>query len=286
MIIGFCGRCRSGKTELAKICENYGYTKLYFALPLKQLCADILDMTMDELNKAKNENTPIQITIGNDICSILSEETEIPLETTKEICEGQYLHTVREMLQFIGTDYIRTYNKDWHVNRIKKMIQPNTNYVIDDVRFPNEKRLIEELGGDCWFITRTTLDNVSNHESETALKWQDCWNKIIINDSTLSAFQFKWETFLANYEQSSKIREEEFKKILETNTKDKITPLSLYDTLLLSKSFFEYVPKLFQQNDIKKITMNEDKTVFITYQNDSIELIENPLIIEELKMFL
>ena len=286
MIIGFCGRCRSGKTELAKICENYGYTKLYFALPLKQLCADILDVTMDELNKAKNENIPIQITIGNDICSILSEETEIPLETTKEICEGKYLHTVREMLQFIGTDYIRTYNKDWHVNRIKEMIQPNTNYVIDDVRFPNEKRLIEELGGDCWFITRTTLDNVSNHESETALKWQDCWNKIIINDSTLSALQFKWETFLANYEQSSKIREEEFKKILETNTKDKITPLSLYDTLFLSKSFFEYVPKLFQQNDIKKITMNEDKTVFITYQNDSIELIENPLIIEELKMFL
>lgn len=286
MIIGFCGRCRSGKTELAKICENYGYTKLYFALPLKQLCADILDVTMDELNKAKNENIPIQITIGNDICSILSEETEIPLETTKEICEGKYLHTVREMLQFIGTDYIRTYNKDWHVNRIKEMIQPNTNYVIDDVRFPNEKRLIEELGGDCWFITRTTLDNVSNHESETALKWQDCWNKIIINDSTLSAFQFKWETFLTNYEQSSKIREEEFKKILETNTKDKITPLSLYDTLLLSKSLFEYTPRFFQQNDIKKITMNKDKTVFITYQNDSIELIENPLIIEELKMFL
>ena len=78
MIIGFCGRCRSGKTELAKICENYGYTKLYFALPLKQLCADILDVTMDELNKAKNENIPIQITIGNDVCSILSEETEIP----------------------------------------------------------------------------------------------------------------------------------------------------------------------------------------------------------------
>ena len=286
MIIGFCGRCRSGKTELAKICENYGYTKLYFALPLKQLCADILDISIDGLNKAKNEQTPIQITIDDDICSILSEETEIPLETTKEICEGKYLHTVREMLQFIGTDYIRTYNKDWHVNRIKEMIQPNTNYVIDDVRFPNEKRLIEELGGDCWFITRTTLDNVSNHESETALKWQDCWNKIIINDSTLSALQFKWETFLANYEQSSKIREEEFKKILETNTKNKITPLSLYDTLLLSKSFFEYVPKLFQQNDIKKITMNEDKTVFITYQNDSIELIENPLIIEELKMFL
>jgi hypothetical protein len=64
------------------------------------------------------------------------------------------------MLQFIGTDYIRKYNKDWHVNKIREMIDENTNYVIDDVRFPNEKKLIEDLGGDCWFVTRTTLENV------------------------------------------------------------------------------------------------------------------------------
>lgn len=286
MIIGFCGRCRSGKTELAKICENYGYTKLYFALPLKQLCADILDISIDELNRAKNEGIDIGITIGEDICQILSEETEIPLDVTKRMCKNKHLHTVREMLQFIGTDYIRAYNNNWHVNRIKAMIEPNKNYVIDDVRFPNEKKLIEELGGDCWFITRTTLDNISNHESETALKWQDCWNKIIINDSTLLALQFKWETFLSNYEHSLQIRENEFNKMLENNTKNNITPLSLYDTLLLSKALFEYVPRIFQKDEVKKITMNEDKSVFVTYQDNSMELIENPLTIEELKIFL
>ena len=63
MVIGFAGRMRSGKTELAKICEANGYQKLYFALPLKQLCADILDISIDELNRAKNEGIPIQITI-------------------------------------------------------------------------------------------------------------------------------------------------------------------------------------------------------------------------------
>ena len=131
MIIGFCGRCRSGKTELAKICEKYGYTKLYFALPLKQLCADILDISIEGLNQAKNEQTPIRITIDDDICSILSEETEIPLDITTQICKGKYLHTVREMLQFIGTDYLRMYNKDWHVNKIRQVIDPNINYGTD-----------------------------------------------------------------------------------------------------------------------------------------------------------
>ena len=65
MVIGFCGRLQSGKSELAKICEQYGYEKLYFALPLKQLCADILDITVDGLNKAKVEKTDMGAPSGN-----------------------------------------------------------------------------------------------------------------------------------------------------------------------------------------------------------------------------
>ena len=34
MVIGIAGRMRSGKTELAKICEANGYQKLYFALSI------------------------------------------------------------------------------------------------------------------------------------------------------------------------------------------------------------------------------------------------------------
>lgn len=284
-IIAFSGRMKSGKTELAKICEKNGYEKLYFALPLKQLCADILDIAIDELNRAKNENIPIQLTIMDDVCAILSEETEIPIETTRELCNGKYLHTVRDMLQFIGTDYIRQYNKDWHVNKIKQMINENTNYVIDDVRFENEKQMIEELGGDVWFVVRTTLDNISNHESETSLTWKQCFNRIIINDSTLPNLQFKWETFMDNYERSMETRENEFNKILnnQVNIND-ITPMSILDVLMISKALFTYTPKEFK--NVKKATMNEDKTVFVTYEDNSMELIENQLNIEDLKIFL
>lgn len=285
-IISFAGRCRSGKSELAKICEQYGYEKLYFALPLKQLCADILDTSIDELNKAKNEGIDIGLTIGKDICEILSEETEIPLDVVTEICNGVLISNVRQMLQFIGTDLIRKYNTDWHVNKIRAMIDENKNYVIDDVRFPNEKKMIEDLGGDCWFVTRTTLDNVSNHESETSLTWKDCWNKVIINDTTLSSLQFKWEAFVADYERSRAIRDKEFNKILENGSENEITPLSLYDMMMLHKDFFTYVPTIIEKENIKKITLNEDKTVFITYKDDTLEMIDNKLVIEDLKIFL
>lgn len=284
-IISFSGRLKSGKTELAKICENYGYKKLYFALPLKQLCADILDISIDELNKLKSDNIDISLYIGEDICDILSTETDIPYGDVTSCCFGKTIHTAREMLQFIGTDLIRKYNKDWHVNRIREMIDENTNYVIDDVRFPNEKKMIEEFGGHCWFITRATLDNISNHESETSITWQDCWNRVIINDSTLPKLQFKWEVFMDNYQKSCEMRDKEFERILNNGLDNNdIPPLSMLDVLMISKDMFTYVPKEFK--NIKKAIMNEDKTTFVTYEDNSMELIENQLNIEDLKMYL
>ena len=286
MIIGIAGRCRSGKTELAKICEKYGYERIYFALPLKQLCADLLDVSIDELNRAKAEKYEIGVTIGEDMCQIISEETEIPLNIVMEKCNGVVIKDVRHMLQFIGTDLIRKYNTDWHVNRIREMIDINKDYVIDDVRFPNEKAMVEELGGDCWFVIRTAIENVSNHESETSITWNDCWNKVIINDSTLSNLLFKWETFIDNYVQSCAIRDREFGRILEDGTEDEITPLSMYDMMFLSKAFFNYVPKDIEKENVKSISMNEDHSVFITYTDDSMELVDNPLSVEDLKILL
>ena len=279
---------RSGKTELAKVCQEMGYRKLYFALPLKQLCADILDISIDGLNQAKNDGTDISLYIGDDICTILSEETDIPLEQVKETCYGKTLHTVREMLQFIGTDLIREYNTDWHVNKVKEMIDTNYDYVIDDVRFPNEKRMIESLGGDCWFVVRPTLDNVSNHVSETSLTWHNCWNKVIINDGTLSYLTFRWGSFMANYEQSRKARDKEFSRILDYGLASEMNKMSqddisYLDMLLLPRCMFEYSPREIQKEDVKTIKKLESGDVQIDYNDGTFEIITNQLVIEDLK---
>lgn len=284
-IIAFAGRCRSGKSELATICEKYGYEKLYFALPLKQLCADILDISIDGLNKAKNEGTDIGLKIDDDICVILSEETGIPLESVKDICYGKVLNNVREMLQFIGTDLIRKYNTNWHVNKMREMINPDKNYVIDDVRFPNELDLIRELGGDCWFIIRPKIDNVSNHESETALSWKDFGNKVIINDSSLELFKFKWETFLKDYDKSIKIRDEHLKtnNIIDLYC-ELSEPLSVFEMLEISPYLFKYKEREFDCKNIKAINQLEDGSVYIEHTDNSNEILKNPISIECLKL--
>ena len=285
MLIAFGGRMRSGKGELANICAKYGYKKLYFALPLKELCADILDISIEALNDAKNQNIDIGLTIGEDICSIIHDETDIPLDFIREKCLGKELNNVRDMVQFIGTDLIRSYDPDWHVKRLKEMIHDGEDYVFEDLRFPNEKRMIEELGGDCWFVVRPTIDNVSNHISETSLKWHDCYNKIIINDSTLPYLLFKWDGFMDNYQKSCEIREKMFKETLDKGIKF-LEKNSLLEMMFINKAMFTYVPKDYEKEDIKKITMNKDNSIFLTLNDDTLEYIDNPLIIEDLKIFL
>ena len=269
MILGFCGRMRSGKTELAKVCEELGYRKLYFALPLKQLCADLLDISVEGLNEAKNNNTDISLFLGDDICTILSEETEIPLEDVRNTCYGKTIANVREMLQFIGTDLIRKYNTDWHVNRVRQMI--------------------EDLGGTCWFVIRTTFDNISNHSSETSITWHHCWNNVIINDGTLHYLLFRWKSFMVNYNQSCTVRNKEFNRILEyglANEMNKMSEsdISSLDMLMLPKCIFEYAPLDIIKSRVDKIEILDSGDAQIKYKDGTMEIVTNKLNIEDLKM--
>lgn len=286
MIIGLCGRARSGKSELANVCEKYGYKKLSFATPLKSLCCGILDVNTDTLNKLKVNKTNIDFIVSEDKCKFISDETKIPFDIIKEKCLDKKIENVRDMLQFIGTDIIREYNEDWHVNRLKELIDVNENYVFDDVRFPNEKEMIESLGGDCWFITRTSLDNVSNHKSETSLIWENCWNKIIINDGTLQYLLFKWENFVYNYQNSCSIRDKEFERLLDDGSKDEIKEMSTLDLLFINQCMFTYVPLELKEDKFKKVKMNDDKSVTITYSDGTLQFITNQLQIEDLKLYL
>lgn len=284
MIIGFAGRCRSGKTELAKVCEAHGYKIMSFAIPLKQLCADILSVDLDKLNNLKNEGTEIQFVLDDKVCKFLSDETDIPIEITMEICNGKMLYNVRHMLQFIGTDYIRKYNKDWHVNKLRKMIQKDDNIVFDDVRFKNEKKMITSLGGDCWFVVRPMIGNISNHESETSIKWKDCFNKIIINDKSLEYLKFKWETFLDDYENSVTHRDDEFNRILEVCPENRIEALSALDMLFISEDMFTYEERVIPREKVNGLLLTPGNGLKICYKDGSFEFVYNKLVIEDLKM--
>jgi hypothetical protein len=96
---------------------------------------------------------------------------------------GDFYHqtTVRDFLQLLGTDAIRNglHSNAW-VNALMadykpaKMDQYNpSNWIVTDVRFPNEAEAIKDRGGIIIRIDRPGVEPVNAHPSEIAL---DNWD--------------------------------------------------------------------------------------------------------------
>lgn len=291
-IIGLCGRLQSGKTTLANICEKYGYERIYFALPLKQLVSQLFHMSIDEINKLKNVDSVY--TLGDIDMKFLAEETDIPLHIVKETLSkiNFSFKNTRQIMQFIGTDIIRAYNANWHVNKLKEMIKPFKKYVIDDIRFQNELSLIKELGGSLWYVVRPKLDNVSNHISEISIKWQDIEN-IIVNNTSLDDFQKKWDLFMSNgYEKSMKHRNDIMNMLRNDNKlKEKFissnNSFNIAESMFISKYEFMYNNEnVGITNNIEIINDNENQLIKLYVNDTDYKVIDNPLNIEDMKIFI
>ena len=203
-VYGFCGRKRSGKGVLAEIVkEKYDGVIVTVANYLKFICCDILGCTIEELNSKKDDGTTFSLFPNEKWYEIIYKKTGISIEDIQQDISGIEFTTIRQMLQIIGTDCIRKHKENWHtecmVEDLKKYIAEGKTVAVDDVRFPNERKAIEELGGECFFIMRPLNENVSNHISETSLTWDMFDEKhIIINEYSLAKFKRDFEWHLDN----------------------------------------------------------------------------------------
>ena len=203
-IIAFAGRKRCGKTTLAKLLqEEENAVIITIADYLKCLCCKLMNVTYDELIKKKDNGFTFDVVPDNRWYEIIDKETHIGIENIKKELDGKHITNIRQLLQIIGTDVIRKYNENWHVNKMIEEIEsyPEDKLIaIDDVRFPNERKAILERSGRVFFIVRPIVSEVSNHASETALKWQDFdINDVIINDNMpLNNFKLDFKVHYAN----------------------------------------------------------------------------------------
>jgi len=141
MIIGICGLIGSGKGTVADILvENHNFQKISFADKLKDGVASVYGWDRDMLE-------------GDTDRSRIWREKEDEY-WTKET--GRTI-TPRLVLQEFGTDCMRNgfYDGIW-VSLVKQQIlnNPDINWVIPDVRFPNEMRMINSVQGQVWQVRR------------------------------------------------------------------------------------------------------------------------------------
>lgn len=170
-IIGISGKATAGKDTVANYYSRYckGHcTILHFADSLKDCCQGLLipfgtyDMSLQETKKL---NIPW---MGKE-------------------------YTVRNLLQDVGNAFRDNINPDFWVNiMIGKIAAIQKNGSIDtilipDVRYPNEFKMIKDLGGEVWRIERPNV-KLMNHISETALD-DYTFDKVIENKGTITDLQ-------------------------------------------------------------------------------------------------
>ena len=139
MIIGICGLIGSGKGTVADfLVEQRGFTKISFADKLKDGVASVFGWDREMLEG----NTDDSRTWREKVDPYWSTETGHPI-------------TPRLVLQLFGTDCMRNgfYDGIW-VSLVKKQLleNPDSNFVIPDVRFENEANMIRSIGGKLWRV--------------------------------------------------------------------------------------------------------------------------------------
>jgi hypothetical protein len=97
------------------------------------------------------------------------------------------LHTPREMLQYVGTDLFRDLvDAEFWCKAFTKEITKYERVVVPDVRFPNERALIKQLGGLNILIDSPGLADSGEHISESLRGDPSEYDLNLINNSTVS----------------------------------------------------------------------------------------------------
>ena len=196
MIIGICGLISSGKDSVADILvQEKNFKKISFADKLKDGVATVFGWDRSML-EGKTSNSRNWREEKDDFWSA---------ELGKDI-------SPRLVLQLFGTECMRQgfYDGVW-VSLVKKHIidNPKQNFVIPDVRFPNEANMIKSIHGEVWRMRRGPdpvwfrmyqdlgIEPTEVHESEWA--WANTnFNKILDNNGTLLELRSQVKGHLAS----------------------------------------------------------------------------------------
>lgn len=154
-VVGLTGFAGAGKSTAADyLVENYGFTRLSFAGPLKEMLRTLNPYIVASPVTSVNEE-PLRV---NDLFTVMTET---------QIKEGSAGAEYRRLLQVLGTDCIRAIDPDFWVKAAVAQIAKGGKYVFDDVRFPNEAGVIQGYNPfSLWNIERDSVQAANGHSSE------------------------------------------------------------------------------------------------------------------------
>jgi hypothetical protein len=181
MIIGIGGRLGSGKSTLSHELIKLNYKKISFADYLKLLLSKTFNFDVNLLYSQDSKSEKLSSPF------IWNESVAIKLFDNAQINDynlpiyNKSIYSRRELMQFIGTDILRSYDSNFHVKKTIESMTPEVNYVCDDFRYLNELTALKKMGAISYYLIRPSNFEISNHDSEVSLNWT-YFDRVIIND--------------------------------------------------------------------------------------------------------
>ena len=190
MIIGISGKAGSGKDTAAKMLEvlyaNPDISYEYFANKRYKNFADIQIVHFADSLK---ETAQVLFRIG---------EWETNTQEGKKTTINWIGKTVRELLQGIGQGLRDAIDPNLWVKILFANTEGWSNYIIADVRYPNEVYAIKKRNGILIRIDRKGA-GAGNHSSETALDNYKEWDVHIENNGSIEDLFETMRIFTKNY---------------------------------------------------------------------------------------
>ena len=190
MIIGISGKAGSGKDTAAKMLE------VLYANP---------DISYEDfVNKRYKNFADIQIVHFADTLKETAQvlfrisEWETNTQEGKKTTIDWIGKTVRELLQGIGQGLRDAIDPDLWIKILFANTENWSNYIIADVRYPNEIKAIKERNGILLRIDRKDA-GAGNHSSETALDNYKEWDVHIENNGSIEDLFEAMRIFIKNY---------------------------------------------------------------------------------------
>ena len=190
MIIGISGTAGSGKDTAAKMLEVlYANPDISYEDFVNKRYKNFADIQIVHFADSLKETAQVLFRIG---------EWETNTQEGKKTTINWIGKAVRELLQGIGQGLRDAIDFDIWVKILFANTEGWSNYIIADVRYPNEIKAIKERNGILLRIDRKGA-GAGNHSSETALDDYKEWDVHIENNGSIEDLFEAMRIFTKNY---------------------------------------------------------------------------------------
>ena len=190
MIIGISGKAGSGKDTAAKMLEVlYANPDISYEDFTNKRYKNFADIQIVHFADSLKETAQVLFRIG---------EWETNTQEGKKTTINWIGKTVRELLQGIGQGLRDAIDPNLWVKILFANTKGWSNYIIADVRYPNEVYAIKKRNGVLIRIDRKGA-GAGNHSSETALDNYKEWDVHIENNGSIEDLFEAMKIFIKNY---------------------------------------------------------------------------------------